>query len=194
VLHGAAALRDGAPARNVSVHLPDSPYRAVTDSLGQFEISDILPGPYGLAVLDPRVAPLRFEIPTAEKFVAPRDTMKRAFLVPTLSDYIIDRCVADRRYTPSDSVFIIGRTMTGDGFPVAGGSIIMRQQSENPEGIRLPESYRVGTNGMFQFCGHGLTKGTSVKVEAFRAGAIAGTTTVQLTDNVTVAKIVIAPR
>src|SRR5204862_7123151 len=49
-----AALSSGRPAAGTAVHLVETQYRAVADTNGDFEISDLIPGPYALAIRDPR--------------------------------------------------------------------------------------------------------------------------------------------
>jgi hypothetical protein len=54
-----ATRRGGAPAAGAAIHFPSTDYKGIADSAGNIEIDDILPGPYTVAVDEPRVAALR---------------------------------------------------------------------------------------------------------------------------------------
>src|SRR5262249_49845107 len=64
----AARTSANAPSPGTIVHLPDTPYFGVADNNGSIEISDFLPGPYSVAIVDARLATLGLEIPTALNF------------------------------------------------------------------------------------------------------------------------------
>jgi hypothetical protein len=189
-----ATMTDGQPAVGADVHLIDTQYRAIADSSGNIEMQDLVPGPYTLTIRDPRLAPLGFEIATSLHFVAERDsTLQRQLVVPTTEDFVIGRCAADRRYTPGDSVLLMGRASLADGTSVKGLTISLDAQIGN-ERTGLPESFTTDSDGVFQFCGHGLQRGTTVLIEATRDGDHIATTTVILRDNLTVVRIPIGSR
>ena len=189
-----ATTSDGQPAIGTEVHLVETQYGAVADSNGNIEIQDLVPGPYSLTIRDPRLAPLGFEIATSLHFVADRDsTLQRALVVPTTEDFVISRCVANRRYTPGDSVLLIGRALLADGTSVKGLTISLDAQTGN-ERKALPESFTTDSDGLFQFCGHGLQAGMTVLIEASRDGDHIATTTVVLRDNVTAVSVPIGSR
>jgi len=116
-----ALTSDHRPAGGTAVHLAGTDYRTVADSSGNIEISNLLPGPYSIAVTDPRLAPLEFEIATTIKFVAERDsTVRDSLVVGTPEEFVIKRCIADRRYSVRDSVLLLGRALTAEGLPSPG--------------------------------------------------------------------------
>jgi hypothetical protein len=186
-----ARTADGRPAPRASVHLPGTHYRATADSQGAIEISDLVPGPYTLAIADVRLEPIGIEIPSPLKFVAARDSIVQATIVArTANDFTIDRCVADRRYTPGDSVLLLGRVLGGDGQPVAGVAISLAETSPPPASERmLPDGYTTGDDGLFQFCSRSLRRGMSLTIRARRGGSILRVVTVQLDDNLTVLRL-----
>ena len=189
-----ATMSDGHPAIGTEVHLIDTQYRAVADSNGNIEIHDLVPGPYSLTIRDPRLAPLGFEIATSLHFVADRDsTLQRELVATTTEDFVIGRCVAKRRYTPGDSVLLIGRALLADGTSVKRLTISLDAQTGN-ERKALPESFTTDSDGLFQFCGHGLQAGMTVLIEASRDGDHIATTTVVLRDNLTAVSVPIGSR
>jgi hypothetical protein len=118
-----AVRRNGSSAAGTKVKLVDTPYRATVDTNGTFEIADLVPGPYRLVVLDPRLDSVGLTIPTSLRYVADRGFTGWVTLdVPTAEDFVIDRCIADKRYVKTDSLLLV-RVMTADGAPVAGARI-----------------------------------------------------------------------
>lgn len=189
-----ALMTDGKPAAGTEVHLIDTQYHAVADSSGMIEIPDLVPGPYSVTIRDPRLVPLGVEIATPLHFVAERDsTLRRPLVVPTAEDFVIGRCVARHRYTAGDSVLLFGRALLPDGASVKGLTISLDYQVGN---VRkpLPESFTTDSDGLFQFCGHGLQLGMTVLIEATRDGDHVATATVVLEDNLTVVRVPNASR
>ncbi|HEV8499046.1 MAG TPA: carboxypeptidase regulatory-like domain-containing protein [Gemmatimonadaceae bacterium] len=189
-----ATVSDGGPAAGTSVHLIDTEYRAVADSNGDFEISDLIPGPYSLAIRDPRLARLGIEIMTPVRFVAERDSIiQRPLAVSTTEEFVVDRCVATRRYTPGDTVLLIGRAIATNDAPVAGLTIALAVQSGQVR-KELSEAYTTEADGLFQFCGRGLKPGMTIDIEASRNGSVVGLGTVVLTEGLTVVRLAIGAR
>src|SRR5262249_41502952 len=70
------------------VTLAGTDYSAVSDSTGRFTITDLVPGPYAVAVADSILAPLEILLRTSLAFIAVRDSTTRlAFEAPTAEDY-----------------------------------------------------------------------------------------------------------
>jgi hypothetical protein len=191
-----ARTADGRPAPRTSVRLPETPYRAIADSNGVIEISDLVPGPYALSIVDPRLAAIGIDIPTPLKFVAERDsTVQTSIVARTANEFVIDRCVADRRYAPADSVLLFGRVLGSDGQPAAGVAISLADISPPPAPERLlADTYTTGDNGLFQFCSKSLRRGMTLTVRAQRGGSILRVMTVQLDDNLTVLRVPVDAR
>ncbi len=186
----------GAPAAGTVVRLPDTPYLGVANRDGVIEISDLVPGPYTVLIVDAWLAPIGIEIPTPLKFVAARDsTVEASIVARTAKDFVIDRCVADRKYSPADSVLIVGRTVGANGEPVRGITISLAEVRPPPEPDRLLDDYyTTGTNGLFHFCSKSLRRGMTLSVRARRGGSILQVMTVSLDDNLTVVRIPINAR
>jgi hypothetical protein len=191
-----ARTADGRSAPRTSVRLPETHYRAIADSNGVIEISDLVPGPYTLSIVDPRLAAIGIDIPTPLKFVAERDSTVQASVVArTANEFVIDRCLADRRYAPADSVLLLGRVLGSGGQPAAGVAISLAEISSPPAPERLlADSYTTGDDGLFQFCSKSLRRGMTLTVRARRSGSILRVMTVQLDDNLTVLRVPVDAR
>jgi hypothetical protein len=189
-----AVTGEGHAAVGAMVHLVDTPYRAVADSSGDIEIADLIPGPYSLAIRDPRLVPLRLELMTPVRFVAERDSIVRqSIIVNTTEEFVIGRCVASRRYTPGDAVLLLGRALTTEGTPVAGLTIGLVQESVQRRNA-LPETYTTGADGLFQFCGRGLQPGMTIGIEASHGGDLVALASVVLTEGLTVVRLPVGSR
>jgi hypothetical protein len=185
---------DGRAAVGAMVHLVDTQYRAVADSSGNIEIADLIPGPYSLAIRDPRLVPLRLELMTPVQFIAERDSIaSRSIVVNTTEEFVIGRCVASRRYTPGDSVLLLGRALTADGMPVAGVTIALEQQSGQRR-KSFPDAYTTESDGLFQFCGRGQQPGMTIGIEASRNGDLMSLASVVLTEGLTIVRLPIGLR
>ena len=151
-LHVEAAR--GRPASGTVVALAGTPYRATSDTSGNLVMADLLPGPYSVDVLEPRLARLGLALPTSLKFVATRDsTLHMSLALPTAEEYVKGRCMAAaKRYPAGDSVFIIGRVATSDGKPIADAKVTSAVKLQT--GIWRWENgaYRTSTDGIFQEC------------------------------------------
>lgn len=159
-----AMATDGTPVPGITLHLHDTHYRATADSSGVVEMADLVPGPYSLMVVDPRLAPLDLELPTGVRFVAARDsTTERNFRVPTAEDYTYQRCLADRRTSPGDRL-ILGRVFSPDGPPVVGIEVYLTRA----DAPRRLGTARTDADGLFQFCLRAEDGGFPVALEAGR--------------------------
>jgi hypothetical protein len=188
-----ATMSDGRAAAGVVVHLVDTQYRAAADSNGDIQIADLIPGPYSLSVRDPRLLALDLEMETPIKFVAERDsTSRHSLVVNTAEEFAVARCVAHRRYTPGDSVFVVGRALASDGKPEAGLVVALEQRIDQ---VTKPLSEPVTTdaNGLFQFCGRGLKLGMTIAIRAWRDGDAISAGSFALAENLTIIKLSVAP-
>ena len=189
-----AVTSEGRPAPGTPVRLSNTSYTGVTDSAGVLEISDLVPGPYSLAIIDARLASIGLDVPTPVKFVAARDSTVHAEIVArTANDFAIERCMADKRYAVGSSVRMIGRAMRPSGEPVGGIKISLAEIGAGAV-KPLPQSYTTGTDGIFQFCPDTFRRGMQVLVGAYRGGSLVRDTTVRLDDNLTVVRMTIDAR
>ena len=189
-----AVTSEGGPAPGTSVRLVDTPYQGVTDSAGIIEISDLVPGPYSLAIIDPRLASIAVDVPTPVKFVAVRDsTVQAGIIARTANDFTIDRCVADKRFAVGGAVRMIGRAMRPNGEPVGGIKISLAEIVPGAAAVKLPQSYTTGADGIFQFCPN-FRRGMKILVGAYRDGSLLRDTTVRLDDTLTVVRMTIDAR
>ena len=171
-LHVSATTRVGTPAAEVMLALADTPYRATTDSAGNAVIVDLLPGPYTIAIVDPRVASLGISIPTPVKFVAARDsTVHEALKVPTAEDWVAGECVRARQWEVGDSVFVLGRVLATSGKPVEDAEVSFAVQGGPGLWSRISNFFTTGTDGLFQSCNENYTLGAPVKITVRRSGA-----------------------
>lgn len=190
---GEARMADGAPAAGALLHLRDTHYRATVDSSGHFQFSYLLPGPYTFAVVDSGLASLGLEIPLADTVRAVRDSVLHPSIVTwSARSFIADRCVADRRFSPGDSPYIIGRVFAPDGASVDGLSVNLLETSPQGETRALPDIYRLGTNGIFEWC-QTLTLGRTITVQVHQRGSLVGSTQIRLTEKITYVKLLVTP-
>jgi hypothetical protein len=200
-----AVTDSGAPAAGTFVRLLDTHYRGRTDSAGNVEIGDLVPGPYSLVVVDPQLAELNLELATGVRFVAVRDsTVWREFRVPTAADTTAKRCSNDSRNAWRDSVRaptiarqhfvkVLGRVLTADGQPVGGVEISLKEFLPPPLPDLLLARYTTGTDGLFQFCLPTLRRGMMVSFRASTPTWSAAPVVRRLVDEVTIVRIPFPP-
>lgn len=187
-LHARAVRSDGAPAAGAVIGLDDTDYRATADSTGLVVIPQLVPGPYRAVVLAPQLAPLGVALYTTTAFTAARGgVVDGTIVVPTPEDFVAARCVADRRFAPSESVWLVGRVLRRDGTPVAGVGISFAEVDGLTERV-LPWTYQTGTDGLFQLC-VGLRAGMNVRVRATRSKGVAVDVAVRLDSALTVVPV-----
>ena len=132
-----ALTKDKKPAAGAVIGLVATHYYGTADAEGIVAIDELLPGPYSVRVIDPRIAELGIGWSTPLNFIAKRDTTSVATLiVPTTESRIADRCVTNHQWTVGDSLFTIGRVLTPDGRPVNDARIDFFVKSS--EGKWLP--------------------------------------------------------
>jgi hypothetical protein len=196
-IRGQARFVDGKPAVGADLRLPGTPYAAVVDLTGHFEIADVLPGPYAFVAVDPGLVKLGLDIPIRDSIVAIRDSVtQRSLTVRSVWDYVSDRCVADRKFQVGrDSPLLIGRVATADGQSVEGLIVKLRDVTPGSEPKELRDTYTLGSNGVFQFC-RDLVEHRSISVDVFQRGTPVGSalTEVGAAQSVTILVLRAAPR
>ena len=158
-----AVSSTGKPVRDALLSLPDSPYRARTDSAGNALIRELVPGPYALGVIDSRIASLGMTIPTTLKFTAERDSVIRATVkLPTAEEYLTEKCVASGHFTVGDSVIVVGRVISANGKPIENARVTFGVKTVNGLRDELRDVFKTGSDGVFHLCTHQLKPGNTV--------------------------------
>ena len=166
-----AQNRDGTPASGVVIALAATDYFGITDAKGTVEIKELLPGPYAVRVIDPRVAALGIGLSTPLKFTAARDTTTVAKLtISTAELFVADRCVASHQVkaVPPGSSFVLGRAIMPDGSAVVGATVSFAIRPKGDSNNNAPwewikEDVKTGDDGMFQAC-YGWTPQSEVLI------------------------------
>lgn len=183
------------PATGVQLWLEDTPYGATVDSTGTAVFSDLIPGPYSIVVVDSRLQPLHLDIPTGATFVAATDSVvERPLEVLTAEEFVIQRCVHDRRFKPGDSALVFGRVMTRDGVPVDDVAVAMARQTPANTWQSIGPEYKTGTDGLFSVCTASISPGTNLSATARRDGSIVAELQQKVTGGLTVVRIPLEPR
>lgn len=119
-----AKTREGKPSIGTAVSLEYTDYKAVSDSTGEFELRDLLPGPYTLLVHDTLMAKIDVALRPKFSFEAARDSVhSAAVVIPSPLDYATQNCgepklLQTKSQWESASLFV--RVVTPDGQPVKG--------------------------------------------------------------------------
>jgi hypothetical protein len=199
-----AITRAGAPSAGTRVRLEDTDYGATADASGNFEISNLIPGPYSLVVADPRLTPIRLTIPTKTSFVAARDSTRVAtIVVPTAEEFVADRCVADRKFAAKDTTaWLLIRVMKPDATPIAGLKVTLAQRIDPSEReardahdtvnewTPVPDSYETGTDGLFALC-RNVTRGWHLRIRVRDQRGATAEMEIRVMDKLTVVPFVL---
>ncbi|HEX7979624.1 MAG TPA: carboxypeptidase-like regulatory domain-containing protein [Gemmatimonadaceae bacterium] len=178
-----AFARGGEPAPGTRIELLDTDYQATTDSTGSVVLESLLPGPYAVAVGDPKLSQLSTPLNTSLTFVAERDSTVVAKLgVETAEDLVRRRCAQDGPLTGGG--WILGRVMTRDGKAVDGAHWLIRDGA----GSTLVQGGRVGGDGLFHWCR--LPFDTRVEIEGWQGDRHAKSART-LSDHVTIVPLVL---
>ncbi len=160
-----AVNRNGEPAVGAQLNLVGTDYRVVTDKSGRATFEGILPGPYTVAVDEPRFEQIALQIPTGRAFVAGRaSSMLLRVTVPSAEQYMGTMC--DRDEPRPDDAWLLARIVGGDGRPAVGA----KWRVSEADGSRwrvVADNGIVGADGLVRLC-RGLTRNTSVELAAWR--------------------------
>ena len=160
-----SATTGGRPAAGIVVRLAGTPYHGTTDATGALKISELLPGPYALKVGDERAATLGIFLPTSARFTAVRDSTIRLSLdVPTVEEYVTSQCRANKRWTASDSTFLLGRVVDKHGNPVAGARVTFAAREAQGTWTWDLTALTTDTDGVFASCSTTLNPGATLQV------------------------------
>ncbi|CAN5903741.1 hypothetical protein BH11GEM1_BH11GEM1_19610 [soil metagenome] len=134
--------------------------RGVADSAGMVTLSELLPGPYTVSLIDMQLSALDISLPTSLHVTTVRDTVVEAQLeVASAEDFVGKRCERDQRI--SGGAWVLGRVVSADGQPVSEARWVINDEF----GSRLVAGGRVGRDGTFHWCQLPLNK--RVEVEAW---------------------------
>jgi hypothetical protein len=177
------------------VHLVGTAYSSAIDTTGRFEISRLVPGPYSLSVVDPRLATVGAEIRTSFQFVASRDsTIEQSVRLPTARDFVASRCLEAHRYDVAARVYLFGRVTNHEGAPVEQAAIsVLRERSP---GNWQPIKTRMQSDGegYFQFCDAEIEDGETVILRVSLANRAIADARYRLSGDLNVLRVTIDPR
>jgi hypothetical protein len=170
-----ALTTTGVPHRGGEMRLVDTDYRATSDDDGRFEIGELLPGPYALAVDDARLHAIELPIPSGVSLVARRGvTIDTTVRVPTAENFVAERCRQGNHLASGDSLFVLARVFGPDGHSIADAewTVSVQQPDRSLRPISFP--WRSGTDGLLHLCAGGrgeLQRGDTIVVEVSRPHA-----------------------
>jgi hypothetical protein len=158
-----ARTRQGTPVAGALVQLEGTDSQGVADSAGLVTIGELLPGPYAISIVDPRLSALDLLLPTSSKAIAIRDSVTDAVLeVESAEDFVAARCERDQRI--AGGTWILGRVVAPNGKPVGDARWVINDEF----GSRLVDGGRGGGDGLFHWCQ--LPLGKRVEIEAWLGG------------------------
>ena len=182
--------RSGAPAVGTVVRLIDTDYQAISDSTGQIEIQDLVPGPYLVQVADQQLAPLGVTMRTPFRFVAARDSVVSLVVtVPSAADYAKEWCEETGRIGARGTARLVARVVTADGQPARDARWTLRWQDSRDA---FMEDAPVGPDGVFAYCN--VNRGDRVTLEVRREGMPTVYVNPVLATPVTVIRVEMKPR
>src|SRR5471032_698648 len=79
-------------------------------------------------------------------------------------------CQQHRQWTVNDSTAVFGRVVDLDDKPIADVRISFALLLSNRDWGVSKESYKTGTDGLFQYCSSALLPGRTLRVRVMRAG------------------------
>jgi hypothetical protein len=189
-----AATGSAKPSAGTVLGLANTRYRATVDSNGVAEIPDLLPGPYSVEIIDPRLAELGIGIPTHVQFTAARDSTFEASMIPmTTEEFVTSRCVTMHQFTSGAAVLILGRVMTPAGEPVNGARVSYAIKKGGADWAPLREHYETGSDGTFQACNAAITPNSIVRITVERRGLPDQESIVALSSKLTIVPIRVPP-
>ena len=186
---GAVRLRavdgQGRPASASIVQIVGTNYDVARDGDGAFVASGLLPGPYSVAIRDPRLAELDIPLTSSFRFTAVRDsTIDARVQVETADDFAAKRCGADAIGAGKGA--LLGRVVSADGRPVADARWTVRDEF----GTAMIEGARVGADGMFHWCQAPMNKRLTIDVSRDERRA---STSRLVSDRLTTMRFVLSP-
>jgi hypothetical protein len=163
--------------------LLDTDYRTTADSTGDFQISNLLPGPYSIAAIDGRLADLGVMMTTLDAFSAERDSVVRVTpVVPSASQYIAGNCDADSAHYR----VVVARVLKPDGEPADDAGVEVWSRVAGGYLQRIVAG-KADANGIFFVCR--APRGTPIEIAAEHDGAAQVLVLPELTTDIVATKI-----
>lgn len=183
------------PAVGAMLRLANTNYGGVTDSAGTLRISQLIPGPYQLFVIDPRLSTIDVDIETPVKIVAQRDsTYTAAFRANTAEEYVAERCGLGRQLTDSrTAAWIAGRIVGEDKASVDSLKVTVRREIVPGTWMSVNETFQTGADGLFFICSKQLRPEMPVQLEFRRRGMLVQTLSGKLNEFLTILRIPMKP-
>jgi hypothetical protein len=178
-LHGHIA---GEAAAGTVIRLLDTDYGAIADSTGDFEISNLLPGPYTVGAISGRLADLGVVMKTVDRFTAERDSVvELSPTVPSASQYIARKCDAD---SPQFGV-IVARVLTPGGEAAEDARVEVLAVSGGS--LQRVVVGKADANGLFFVCR--APRDTPLQIVAEHEGASLSVVLRELTTDIAAARL-----
>ena len=179
------ALRGHIPGEGAGgavIRLLDTDYRTTADSAGDFEISNLLPGPYSIGAINGRLGELGVVMKTLDAFTAMRDSVVRVSpAIPSAAQYIAGKCDAD---SPKYAV-IVARILMPGGEPAEDAHVVVRAVHEGA--LQRVSEGDADANGLFFVCR--APRDIPVQIAAERDGAALVLVLQELTTDVVAARM-----
>jgi hypothetical protein len=161
------------------IRLLDTDYATTADSAGNFEISNLLPGPYVVGAINGRLAAVGMVLKTVDGFTAVRDSVVRLTpAVPSASQYVARKCDAD---SPRYGV-IVAQVLMPDGEAAEAAHVEVRAIS----GERVVAG-KADENGLFFVCR--APRDTPLQIVAEHDGATLSVVLHELTTDIAAARL-----
>ncbi len=179
VVTGVVRNRDDVPMAGVQVRLDGTPSSTRTDSMGRFVLSPVVPGRYGLDIVDSAYAPFIDPRRAARTISVGRDTLSVGAIVMTARQRAVNSLCDDDDAAPSHSAVILG-TVTDASGPLASGTNIAVSWTYMTPGDPTPQNsgtidVKPGQRGRFIVCKVPL--GATLSLRLVRGDStLAGTT------------------
>ena len=164
------------------IRLIGTDYRTTADSAGDFEISNLLPGPYSSGAINGQLADLGVVMKTLDGFTAIRDSVVRVTPgVPSAAQYIAGKCDAD---SPRYAV-VVARILMPDGEPAEDARVEVRTVHDGS--LQRMVDGNADENGLFFVC-H-VPRDAPVQIAAHVDGAAMVLVLQELTTDIVAAKM-----
>ena len=164
------------------IRLLDTDYHATADSGGDFEISNLLPGPYSITAINGRLAELGIVLKTLDGFTAVRDSVVRVNpAIPSAAQYIAGKCDPDS----SRYAVVVARVLMPTGEAAEDARVEVRAISGGSV-ERIAEG-RTDANGLFFVCR--APRDIPLQIAAEHDGAALSILLQELTTDIMAAKL-----
>lgn len=168
------------------IRLLDTDYLATADSGGDFEISNLLPGPYSIGAINGRLAGLGIVMKTLDGFTAVRDSVVRVDPgIPSAAQYIAGKCDPDS----SRHAVVVARVLMPTGEAAEDARVEVRAISGGSV-TRIAEG-RTDVNGLFFVCR--APRDTPLQIAAEHDGAALSIVLQELTTDIAAARLELKP-